>query len=144
MKTIILAASLASSLAACGGGGGSGPTSDQSAAINQAMTNIVQTLPAPAKAFTGAFCNVNGVSVGFVSGTSEDDVAKHIANNIAQDSLNNPDAYRVMLSDKGLSIVVMGADTGQKSSITGVPLRYPDITYIAKMGKGGVVEVWRV
>lgn len=143
MKTIVLAVSLASSLAACGGGGSSGPTSDQSAAINQAMTNIVQTLPAPSKPFLGAFASVNGVSIGYVSGTSEDDVAKHIANNIAQDSLNNPDAYRAMLSDKGLSIVVMGADTGQKSSITGVPLRYPDITYIAKIGKGNVIELVR-
>jgi hypothetical protein len=137
---------LCTSLCACGGGGNSNgnaaSTIDQSAAINSALTNITQSLPAPSKPFTGAFAGVNGVSVGWIDGTSADDVAKWIAIAIAQNQDKFPTEYKAMLSDAGLAIVVYGEITG--TTKFGTVQSMPDTHYIARMGKGNVIEVVRV
>jgi hypothetical protein len=152
MKNIILAGWVSGLLVACGGGSGEpGPTANYSAPVGQALGNIVQTLPDAAKAFTGAFASVNGQAVGYVSGISESDVALKLAQGIANAPTSNADAYKALLSDAGLSIVIVGADTGQKSSITGLPLKYPDSVFVGKLGRestaggaGGVVTIKKV
>jgi hypothetical protein len=133
---------LSASLCACGGGGSTAPVVDQSAAISSALTNIAQTLPEPSKPFTGAFAGVNGVSVGWIDGKSVDDVARGIALAIAHNQDKFPNEYKAMLSDAGLSIVVYGEITG--TTKFGTVASVPDTHYIAKIGKGNVVEVVRV
>jgi tetrahydromethanopterin S-methyltransferase subunit E len=137
---------LSASLCACGGGGNSSgnaaPTIDQSAAINSALTNIAQTLPEAHKPFTGAFAAVNGISVGWIDGTSADDVANGIALAIAQNQAKFPNEYKAMLSDAGLAITVFGDITG--TTKFGTVQSMPDTHYVARMGKGNVIEVVRV
>ena len=140
MKTIILAVAIASSVVGCGGGS-AGTTTDNSAAINSALTNIAQTLPAASKPSLGAFCNVNGVDVGFIDGSSADDVAKSIALAIVQNSDKFPAEYKAMLSDLGMVIVVYGDLTG--TTKFGTVGKMPDTRYIAKVGKGNVIDVVR-
>ena len=142
MKNIIIATMLASSLAACGGGGSTAPTSSQNAALDSALTNIVQTLPQPSKPFLGAFAAVNGVSVGYIEGTDEGDVAKRLALAVAQNQDKFPNEYKSMLSDAGMAITVMGDITG--TTKFGTVASNPDVHYVAKMGKGNVVDVVRV
>jgi spermidine/putrescine-binding protein len=133
---------LSTSLCACGGGGSTAPTSDNSAAINSAIANIAQTQPQPAKAFLGAFAAVNGVSVGYVDGSSVDDVAKSVALAIAQHQDKWPNEYKSMLSDAGMAITVFGDVTG--TTKFGTVQSEPDVKYVAKMGKGNVIEIVRV
>lgn len=139
--TKMMAAAITVSLAACGGGGASNVNlSSQAAAIDQAITNIAQNTPAPAPAYSGSFCAVNGVSIGFVSGTSEDAVAMSIAKSIANAPSTNAANYKLLLSDSGLSITLFGAMIpGQKSAITGLPLYDPNVNYVAKLTSSGLV-----
>lgn len=130
---------VAALLSACGGGG-STPAVDNSAAIQQAISNIsVPGVSTTAPAYTGAFVLVNNSAVGFVAGTSDDNVAMVAAKAVADNPKGQADNYKLLISDAGLKLTVVGGLTGTKSSITGLLLSYPDIHYLAKLTTTGLI-----
>lgn len=124
-KTFALV-SILFTLAACGGGGASTPAlPDSTQAIKDALDKVADKIPA-SKPFTGAFMAVNGTSIGYVSGKDKYDAVAFIASRIMDAPTGaNAEAYRLMLSDAGLRVVLFGESVGT-SSINGVPLYAPD------------------
>jgi hypothetical protein len=132
---------MAGFLAACGGGGGSSATvPDNSAAISAALSTVASTIPVT-PAFTGAFTLVDGVSAGFVAGTSEKEVATTVANKIIASPSTYPNQYSLMLSDAGLKISIVGSAIGT-SAITGLTLYAPNTVFTAKLRSDGLHLTW--
>lgn len=138
-KQMFYAAALSIVLSACGGGGS--PTVDNSKALDQAISNIsvpgVGTTPSPT--YAGANVSVNGVNSGWVNGTSEDNVAMLAAKAVADNQKGNPDAYKALLSDAGLKVVVIGGLSNVKSGVTGLFIPLPDIMFVAKLTTTGLI-----
>jgi hypothetical protein len=126
---------LAMLLGACGGGG-TPSVPDNSAAINAALTNIAKNTPT-VPAYTGAFTLIEGISSGYVSGTSDQDVAARLLAPIVADPVKYAPLYKLLTSDAGLKVTIVGETVGT-SSINGLPLKNPDRVGIAKLLSTGL------
>lgn len=122
-------------LAACGGGG-TPSVPDNSAAINAALTNIAKNTPT-APTYTGAFTLIEGISSGYVSGTSDQDVVARLLTPILADPVKYAPLYKLLISDAGLKVTIVGENYGT-SSINGLPLKYSDRVGIAKLLSTGL------
>lgn len=140
-KSTLIAASLALSLSACGGGGGSSSAPvDNSQPIKDAIPGIVNNLPPAPKPFTGAFMSIEGVSVGFVAGSSPADAVMRLARIIEADTTKYEPLYKMMLSDAGLRVVVHGEKIGVGAA-SGLPIYAADKVFVVRLTSGGGIVI---
>lgn len=125
MKNIILVSLLSVSLVACGGGGGG--SVDNSAAIQQAMTNIVGSMGAANLPY--AMTYVNGQQMGYVHGSTYGDIADAAAKEVVTNQAKWPDAYRALVSAAGMAILIKGSGNAA------------DVHAVAKLGSDGKVGI---
>lgn len=136
MKTLLIVA-LAAALTACGGGGSVAPP-DNSQAIKAAADALTAKYPVAPK-FEGAFVSVDGISQGYVAGTSGEDIAKRLAATVQSDPVKYDTYYRKLLSADGLKIVVFGESTGTNQF--GVLTHKPDVVYTVKLAANGSLAI---
>jgi hypothetical protein len=139
-KHILPVLLLSSVLSACGGCGGStnasnGPTANDKALLDSALTNIVKTLPEPSKAFTGAMVTINGTGGYYFNGASEKEVAKAAGQYIVDNPVKYTDEYRLLLSADGLKVGVLGDASVSKLGNVVQPVS----KFVVKLTSGGVV-----
>lgn len=133
----ILTAALMLSLSGCGGGASGDASPDNTAATIQAAAKAIADKLPPAKVYSGSFTIVNNVPNGFTAGTSERDVVTRLAKAVVADPTKWPELYRLLLSDAGLKISIVGESVGV-SAITGYTLYAANTNYTVKLTGNGL------
>jgi hypothetical protein len=83
---------------------------------------------------------VEGVGIGYVSATSRKAAVELVAGNVVADPVKYASYYKLLLSDGGLSVDVVGESVGT-SSVSGLPLYAGNIKFMVKLLAGGAVVI---